>query len=305
MSGKNDDEDKLPDVARRRGNADTLFSADWFEDEDNDSEPAPPAPPAEKPAGGKPMWMPAGATPVTAAPPAPPAPAPPAPAAPPAPPADPTMSAPAMISEPPPPPRVRSANPTILPDFDFDDDTGDVAAAAPAAPPPVAPPAAPPPVAPPAPAAAAPPAPAAPPVAPAAAPPVAAAPPPVAPPAAAPPPITAKPPSPPSSPPDNLPEVAKRRGNADTLFSADWFDDDDNGTAAEADADDAPAAEKPKAKAKAPPKATEASIGDVDDWDEPAPKSNLLLYVGIAGVLMFLGCAGMGTGIALVLMLKG
>ncbi len=191
MSGQNDDE-KLPEVARRRGNADTLFSADWFDDDDDEQEPAEARPDIAAPAMYEPEVKPA------------------KPSSPPA--------------SPPPPKRL--SNPTILPDFDMEDDDP--------APPPE--------------------------------------------------PKPSKEPASRSSD-DALPEVAKRRGNADTLFSADWFDDDDGG-------DDAgPSTPAPAASSAEP---------DVP----PAPKSNTMLYVGVAIGFLVLTCAGIGTGVGVVMLFR-
>ncbi|MCB9676654.1 MAG: hypothetical protein H6737_16170 [Alphaproteobacteria bacterium] len=274
MSGK-DDEEKLPEVARRRGNADTLFSADWFEDDDEETGKAQAAPEDPKAQGGKATWLPEGAMVAGgnagAAPPPPPTPAPDEPA-------PPQMLdepiAPQMIEEPekpappaaapPPPPRARTANPTILPDFDFDDEMADAAKGAMGDPEPKA-----------------------------------AEPPKAEPPKAEPPKIDAPKPQTKQNEPDVLPEVAKRKGNADTLFSADWFDDDDEEKSSE------PAAKAPATKKKSEP--TAAPIGDdFDELDEPASGgSNMLIYIAVAGLFVVLACAGMGAGIGIVFLFRG
>lgn len=231
MSGNNDDE-KLPDVARRRGNADTLFSADWFEDEDEDAAEAEEAPGIAPPAMYQPPKPEVKPTPPPAAPPAVPPPAPP-------------------------PPPKRLSNPTILPDFDLDDDEEDDA------PPP---------------------------------PPVTKAPEPPSPPAAKPAvnepePTTAK------TNDDVLPDIAKRRGNADTLFSADWFDDDGG------DDDEAPESSAEPASSPAP-SATSAPISAPVADEEVAASGNKMLYVAAGVGLLVLTCAGIGTGLMLVAFLS-
>lgn len=231
MSGNNDDE-KLPDVARRRGNADTLFSADWFDDEEEEAA-------GSSDAATDVEKAPEISAPAMYQPPAPEV----KPSAPPA--------------APPPPPRARRSNPTILPDFDLEDDE-ELEPPKPAEP----------------------------------------APPPAPPVAASPSPNPEAPADPPAE--DALPDIAKRRGNADTLFSADWFDDD----AADGKDDDADApAPKPAAAPKAPP--TSAPIASPVTPAEPAAGPNrTMIYVGVAVGLLVLACAGVGTGVLLVALLK-
>lgn len=209
MSGNNDDE-KLPEVARRRGNADTLFSADWFDDEDEGDGDAAPKEDAAPSISAPAMYEP------------------PAPAVKP--------SSPPAAPPPAPPPPKRLSNPTILPDFDMDDDEP------------------------------------------------------------APPPVVAPKPSAPQAPADDaLPDVAKRRGNADTLFSADWFDDDEK---ADADKGGAKPAEAPKPTSSPVSKAAAAE-------PEATGGNRTLMLVAAGGILLFLACAGIGTGLGIVMLMKG
>jgi hypothetical protein len=100
-----------------------------------------------------------------------------------------------------------------------------------------------------------------------------------------------------------MPEVARRKGAKDTLFSADWYDDDDDfgkmgGGDAEPPASSGPAKFTPEAKA-APKKGISAPV------DAPAEggsnRTMLIVGVLVVGVVLGGGLVGVAGVAALYL----
>jgi len=98
----------------------------------------------------------------------------------------------------------------------------------------------------------------------------------------------------------NMPEVARRKGNKDTLFSADWYDDDDEFGGADKKA--ASSQSKATFEPESEPKGISAPV------EQKGGGSNLILIVGVlmvgivvgSGLVMVAGAIGLylylGTG---------